>query len=445
MEPNLMDAEYMLRLYESLLLWLTWALATTICFGVLTYLCLFFVERLRYQHRQAKGAPTQHAPIFDPHVLSDSLSSLTSARVSMTPQDAAKRSFFSRHFTRAKSSSCMLLLAAVFLTEGMHTAAQRTLDQPGRRKIPLGLDAYMPIPDDNPITQEKLRLGQTLFNDPLLSRDKSISCASCHDPRYAFTDARTVAAGVFNRRGTRNAPALINRAYGKSHFWDGRASTLEAQVLKPIQDPNEMDMTLEEVVGRLKQQRRYRKQFQKSFRREINADDLARALASYVRTILSGDSPVDHYLNGERGALSEQARQGLNIFRGKGNCTACHLGPNFTDERFHNTGVAWRDGKFLDSGRFAITGRETDRGAFKTPTLREIARTAPYVHDGSLATLEDVIEYYDRGGNPNPHLDAELRPLRLTTEEKQALVAFLKALSGTVTKKNSQSIHSISK
>ena len=151
-----------------------------------------------------------------------------------------------------------------------------------------------------------------------------------------------------------------------------------------------------------------------------------------MRTIMSGDAPIDRYRNGDREALSDKARQGLRLFRGKANCTACHLGPTFTDERFHNTGVAWRDGKFLDLGRFTVTRKEKDRGAFKTPTLREVARTAPYMHDGSIATLEDVIEFYNRGGNRNPHLDAELRPLKLTAEEKQALIAFLKALSGNI-------------
>ena len=159
---------------------------------------------------------------------------------------------------------------------------------------------------------------------------------------------------------------------------------------------------------------------------------MAKALASYVRSILSGDAPVDRYMNGERDALSKQAREGLRIFRGKGNCTACHLGPTFTDEQFHNTGVAWRDGELLDLGRYAVTGQQEDRGKFKTPTLREVARTAPYMHDGSLASLIDVIDYYDRGGNANPDLDPELQRLNLTVEEKQALVAFLGTLSGVI-------------
>jgi cytochrome c peroxidase len=191
-------------------------------------------------------------------------------------------------------------------------------------------------------------------------------------------------------------------------------------------------MMLADVVARLKDTEDYHKLFQAAFGRDVNAEDLAQALASYLRTILSGDSPFDRYVNGAREALSAEARQGLELFRGKAHCTACHVGPNLTDEGFHNTGVAWRDGRFLDTGRFTVTGKEADRGAFKTPTLREVDRTAPYMHNGSLATLEEVIDYYNCGGNRNPYLDAELRPLHLTAEEKQALVAFLRALTGTI-------------
>ncbi len=166
-------------------------------------------------------------------------------------------------------------------------------------------------------------------------------------------------------------------------------------------------MTLKDVVEELRRDREYSELFQAVFGRIPTHVDLAKALASYVRTILSGDSAFDRYLNGERDALSEREREGLRIFRGTGNCTACHVGPNFTDERFHNTGIAWPDGDLLDPGRLEVTGNKKDQGAFKTPTLREIARTDPYMHDGSLATLEEVIEFYNRGGNPNPYLDPE--------------------------------------
>ncbi|MFQ5927128.1 MAG: cytochrome-c peroxidase [Terriglobia bacterium] len=334
------------------------------------------------------------------------------------------------------------IVAAGVLAAGLAIAAAQapTSPQPYRPEIPLGLDLYMPVPEENPLTAEKVALGRRLFFDPILSRDYTLACGSCHDPRRVFADGLAVAVGVAGRAGTRNAPALLNRAWGKAQFWDGRAASLEEQALQPIENQKEFDMTVAEVVARLQEHHEYPTLFEGAFGprpygrggREVSAEDLARALASYVRTILAGDAPIDRYLNGEREALREQARAGLRIFRGKGNCTACHLGPTFSDEQFHNTGIAWREGDLLDPGRFAVTGKEEDRGAFKTPTLREVARTAPYMHDGSLATLEAVVEFYNRGGNRNPHLDSELRPLRLTAEEKQALVVFLKALSGTV-------------
>jgi cytochrome c peroxidase len=281
--------------------------------------------------------------------------------------------------------------------------------------IPLGLDLYMPIPEDNPLTTERVARGRELFLDTRLSRDRSIACASCHDPERAFTDGRPVAIGVFNRVGRRSAPALVNRGYGRSFFWDGRAATLEEQVLQPIQDPNEMDMTLPEASARV----------------GMPIDEVSRSLASFVRSLLSGDSPFDRFINGDRDALSAEQQAGLQVFRGKGNCTACHVGPTFSDERFHNTGVAWRDGRLQDEGRAAVTGRVEDRGAFKTPTLREVARTAPYMHDGSIGTLGHVVDFYDTGGRENPALDPELRPLRLTEAEKRALLAFLEALNGS--------------
>jgi cytochrome c peroxidase len=274
--------------------------------------------------------------------------------------------------------------------------------------IPLGLDLYMPVPDDNPMTVEKIEQGRGLFNDRRLSRDRTIACATCHQPRRAFSDGRAVARGIDGRLGRRNAPALINRGYGRAFFWDGRERTLESQVLKPIADPNEMDFSPDAAAQRV----------------GLSTDALARALASYVRSILSGDSPFDRYVNGDRAALTADQQAGLQIFRGKGNCTACHVGPTFSDERLHNTGVAWRDGRLHDEGG--------GHGTFKTPTLREVARTAPYMHDGSLATLDEVVEFYDRGGNANPLLDSEIRPLRLAAAEKRQLAAFLRATAGRV-------------
>ena len=282
--------------------------------------------------------------------------------------------------------------------------------------MPLGLDLYRPVPEANPLTPEKIAVGRRLFFDKRLSRDRSMACATCHQAKRAFTDGRPVAVGFERRKAARNVPTLINRVYGKSFFLDGRAATLEQQAIEPILNPLEMNLTLAEIKPRT----------------GLEPEEVARALASYVRTIVSGSSRYDRYISGDTKALSGQTLLGLGVFRGKGRCTVCHTGPNLTDESFHNTGVAWRDGALLDAGRFKVTGRNEDRGAFKVPTLREVAKTAPYMHDGSLATLEHVVAYYDRGGNPNPGLDEDLRPLHLTAEEKRALVAFLKSLSGGI-------------
>ncbi len=333
-----------------------------------------------------------------------------------------------------------LAMLAASPEPGERRVGRQALQDPGtaerrnqyRPEIPLGLDLYLPVPEDNPLRPERVALGRRLFFDPVLSRDRSLACAGCHDPERAFTDGRALSVGVSGRVGTRSVPTIVNRAYGSSFFWDGRISTLEEQVLQPIQDPKELDMPIRDVVVRLRRDREYSERFQAVFGRIPTDVDLANALASYVRTILSGDAPIDLYLGGDLDALSDRAREGLRIFQGKANCSECHLGPTFTDERFHNTGVAWRDGELRDQGRFAVTGVEPDRGAFKTPTLRNVERTAPYMHDGSLATLDEVIDFYDRGGNANPHRDPEIRPLDLTAEEKQALLAFLRSLSGSV-------------
>ncbi len=301
-----------------------------------------------------------------------------------------------------------------------------------RLVVPLGLDTYVPAPQDNLLRRAAVELGRELFFDKRLSRDATISCATCHDPARAFSDDKPVAVGIRGQRVGRRSPAILNRAWGKSFFWDGRAETLEQQVLQPILNSKEMDLSLEDLSRRLRSDAGYLARFQSTFEREPKTEDLARALAAYVRTILAGDSPYDRYVAGDRNALSAQQQFGLRLFRGKANCTACHLGPNLTDEGFHNTGTAYREGSFSDSGRVVISNHEADRGAFKTPTLREAARRAPYMHDGSLATLADVIEFYDRGGRDNPFLDGEIRPLKLTAEEKQALVAFIATLSGVI-------------
>ena len=291
---------------------------------------------------------------------------------------------------------------------------------------PLGLDEYVAVPDDNPITAAKVTLGERLFFDAALSADGRVSCASCHNPARGFTSATRVAAGVFGRKGLRNVPTILNRAYGQTFFWDGRAATLEEQVLEPFQNPREMGLELSTVTKRLQLSDSYRREFAEVFGAPPSAAFAARALATYVRVQRVGDSRYDRYRAGDISALSPEAIRGLNLFRGRATCSSCHSGPNFTDEQFHNTGVSWGS---ADSGRYSVTLRSEDRGRFKTPTIRQLRLTNPYMHDGSLETLEEVIEFYDRGGTRNPWLDADIRPLGLSAEHKRELIAFLLTLS----------------
>ena len=277
--------------------------------------------------------------------------------------------------------------------------------------IPLGLDLYMPVPEDNPLTAEKIELGRRLFFDRRLSRDGTIACASCHDPERAFSDGRPLAVGVFGRAGRRNAPALINRGYGRAFFWDGRIATLEEQVLKPIQDPNEMDLTLARGL---------------SARVACASPTISRALASYVRSHLSGNSPFDRFINGDRDGADGRAAAGLQIFRGKGNCTACHVGPKFSDERFHNTGVAWRDGRLQRRGpRRTIAARSRRRRCAKSRAPRPTCTTA-------ACPRSSVVDFYAR------RRPARIRPrsrdpaAAADRRRRRQLVAFLRALSGDV-------------
>jgi cytochrome c peroxidase len=291
-------------------------------------------------------------------------------------------------------------------------------------KVPQGL-ASLSIPETNAPSPEAIELGKQLFFDPRLSRDNTVSCASCHDPEKGYSNGERFATGVKGQKGDRSAPTVINAAYHKLQFWDGRAVGLEGQALGPIQNPIEMDMTLPEVTKKLNAIKGYRVQFQRVYGSDATPELIGRAIASFERTILSGDAPYDRFKAGDKSALSPAGQRGFEVFFKKAHCSACHAGPNFSDGGFHNIGVGM-DKKEPDLGRFKESKMVGDRGSFKTPTLREIARTAPYMHDGSLATLEEVVEYYDRGGNKNPQLDEEMFPLKLSSQSKADLVTFLK-------------------
>jgi cytochrome c peroxidase len=299
--------------------------------------------------------------------------------------------------------------------------AHLSLDQ-----IPLGLSERS-IPTDNPLTDRGVELGRRLFFDPILSADRTIACSSCHRPDHGFASAgRPV--GIRGRQLSRRAPTLLNRAFGKSFFWDGRADSLEHQALLPIVDPDEMGSSLAELLRRLRADKGYKALFEAGFPDGVTAANVGKALASFERVLLRGASRVDRFrTNGEHGGLSVPERHGLWLFESKAHCWRCHGGANFTDESYHNTGVS-SGNQPLDPGRYAVTKKDEDRGKFKTPTLRGVALTGPYMHDGTLNTLEDVVGFYNRGGTANPNLDKLLAPLELTDDEMHDLVAFLKAL-----------------
>ena len=315
---------------------------------------------------------------------------------------------------RLKRTSLSALTLAVLVSAGLSVSAAE----------PVGLSP-VPVPKDNPQTPEKISLGKQLYFDKRLSKDNTVSCASCHDPKFGFSNGERFATGVGGAKGGRSAPSVINSAYYKLQFWDGRAASLEEQALGPIANPIEMALPVEDAVAKLNKIGGYKSSFQKVFGTDVTADGIAKAIAAYERTVISGNAPYDKFKAGDESALSEKAQHGMKLFFGKANCSACHGGPNFSDSGYHNIGIGM-DAKEPDVGRIAISKLGGDTGAFKTPTLREIARTAPYMHDGSLATLEDVINHYEKGGIANDYLDEELFALRLTSDEKAALVTFLK-------------------
>ncbi|MFZ1376706.1 MAG: cytochrome c peroxidase [Geothrix sp.] len=272
-------------------------------------------------------------------------------------------------------------------------------------------------------------MGAQLFFDSRLSLDGTRSCASCHDPTKAWANHDRTDTGVLGRVGARNSGTVLDAARMEYQFWDGRAASLEAQAWGPILNPLEMGETVAGVLAKLKAIPEYRAQFRAVFRSGVTQAGVAQALAAFERTLMSGPSPYDRFQRGERRALSEAARRGLDLFEGKARCFRCHNGPALSNQGFANLGVGMGRPN-PDPGREAVTGDPEDRGRFKTPGLRNVALTWPYFHDGSAASLEEVIDFYDRGGEPNGNLDPRIRPLGLTPGEKRDLKAFLEALTG---------------
>lgn len=325
-----------------------------------------------------------------------------------------------------------LALAAVASVAGV-ARAQNFPDKPP--KPPLGLPKVH-WPEENPYSKDKAELGWLLYFDNRLSGDQTVSCASCHAPEKAFTDGQAVSIGIKGQKGARSAPTVINRAYSTLQFWDGRAESLEEQAKGPIANP--LEMTLEKEANKaheasmaaLRAVPGYVKRFKKAFETDkFTIDDVAKAIATFERTVLSGNAPFDRYQAGDKKAMTAAQARGMDVFYNKAACDSCHIGFNFTDGSYANIGIGM-DKKDPDLGRFLITGRDEERGAFKTPTLREIEHTGPYMHDGRFKTLDEVVEHYDRGGIRNEWLDQRMKPLKLSKADKQDLVAFLKALSG---------------
>lgn len=292
------------------------------------------------------------------------------------------------------------------------------------------LPTHVPTPPTNLVYSQKVELGKQLYFDGRLSKNNAVSCAFCHNPGTGFADARQFSIGVVGTAGGRQSPTIFNTAFIPLQFWDGRAGSLEEQALGPIHNPIEMAETHENVVKKLGKIKGYQQQFRAVFGTDVNLQGIAEAIAAYERTIISTNSAFDKFVMGDPKAMDEAAVRGMALFKGKARCILCHNGSNFTDNRFHNLGVPQVGSLKEDLGRFDVSRAERDKGAFKTPTLRSITETAPYMHDGVFKTLEEVVEFMNNGGGANPNLSQLVKPLGLTAEEKTDLVAFLKALTG---------------
>jgi cytochrome c peroxidase len=320
---------------------------------------------------------------------------------------------------RARAARAVVVVA-LLLRPGWSPAAELKLT------LPAGLqeDAAQ-IPDDNPITREKVALGKKFFWDKRWSASGTVACVSCHRPDHGWSDSRRFSTDYAGRPTARHTPTIVNRLFSDQQHWSGLRPSLEEQAGK---DVNTTDETIMRQLGTIPA---YRAEFRAVFGRDFDSAGVAQAIAAYVRTILSGDSPYDRFQAGDRSAMSASAQRGLRLFEGKAMCTKCHAGFNFTGEGYRNIGVGMAD-KAPDLGRHAVTGDDPDRGAFKTPTLRDVAKRGPYMHDGSEKTLADVVEYYDRGGVKNPWLSSDMKPLGLTAQERADLVEFMRALTGRI-------------
>ena len=335
------------------------------------------------------------------------------------------------------------------------------------KDLPIGVSGLLyavSVPADRAPTPEMVALGDQLFEDKRLSVDGTVSCSTCHDPKLAFVDHKVTSEGVKKQKGARNSPTVLNAMFNATQFWDGRAATLEDQAKLPILNPIEMGQkSPDDVVAAVKKVPDYATRFAKIFGHDVTYDDIAAAIAAFERTQYAGDAPFDKFIQGDDKAIDVQAKRGWALFNGKGRCNECHAGnatsPLFSDQKFHNIGIAAHQegfaqlarealdvlqsgnekqvdelalqSKFSELGRFLVTKHTNDVGAFKTPTLRNIAVTGPYMHDGSMATLWDVVDHYNKGGVPNPYLDGGIQRLGLTEPEIDDLVHFMETLTSS--------------
>jgi cytochrome c peroxidase len=324
------------------------------------------------------------------------------------------------------------MAAALLLSDDVSAGWRRKHPIDSVRPLPGGLGVLPAPPEDpeNPATPAKFELGRQLFEDTRLSGDENLSCASCHTREMGYAEAVPFSPGAEGKPMPRHTPTLLNSVYYRYINWDGKFANVPQLIHAVLANPRIMNMQDESVlVVRLESVPAYRAQFREIFGGPASKQRVAMALDAYIRKLTTPNSPFDRYVAGDTMALTDAQKRGLELFVGKAECAMCHRGPNFEDDQFHALGV-----KGDDAGRFKITGVEADRNAFKTPTIRNVSRTAPYMHDGSLSTLREVIDFYDAGGGENRPKSNLLRKLHLTEQEKSDLVAFLESLTGTVEK-----------
>ncbi|KAF0248628.1 MAG: cytochrome c peroxidase [bacterium] len=373
-----------------------------------------------------------------------------------------------------------LAISFISINSEIKVAASPITTQEFKPQIPLGLPVDLwneLIPPDNPMTASKIALGEKLYFDKRLSIDRTVSCATCHDPATALADINAVGVGIENKKGARNSPTVLNSMFNELQFWDGRAPTLEEQAKLPLINPIEMGMPDHKaVVARVRGVPEYQKEFVAIFGKEaITIDTIAKAIAAFERTQLSGNSPFDRFIGGDKTAIPEAAKRGWELFNGKARCISCHTfnktSPFFSDFKFHNIGVAAKDQNFSslarrarqllaadpkradqiidelalspgfsELGRYLVTKQLKDIGVFKTSMLRDIELTGPYMHNGSEKTLLDVVVFYNKGGEINPNLDGGMRPLKLTDPEMADLVELMKTFTSDESRRKTQNL-----